>query len=202
MSGVFSQFQFRSTKLVRNPTPRAVMATSGAKKVAVDFFEANAPNAPPSNQNSCLVCFRSFGFGQQNTCETRPQGPFWPLVERKKLQLIFRIERTQSTLFDPKLVSAVFWQFRFRSTKLVRKPAPRAILATSGAKKVAVDFFKANAPNAPPLTQNSCLVRFRSFGFVQQNSCETRPLGPFWPLVERKKLHLIFSKRTHPIHPH
>src|SRR5579859_3992005 len=152
-----------------------------------------------------MVCFRSFGFGfgfgHQNSCETRPQGPFYPLVERKKLQLIFRIERTQSTPFDPKLMSGVFSQFRFRSPKLVRNATTRAILATCGAKKITVDFFESNAPNPPRLTQNSCLVCFPSFGFGHQNSCETRIRGPFWPHEERKKLQLIFSNRTHPVHP-
>src|SRR5579871_2237047 len=89
MSIVSSQFCFRSTKLVRNPTPRAVLATCRAKKVAVAFFESNASNPPRLTQNSCLLCLRSFAFGQQNSCETRPRGPCWPLVERKKLQLLF-----------------------------------------------------------------------------------------------------------------
>src|SRR5579859_5097049 len=113
MSGVFSEFRFRSPKLVRNPTPRAVQATCGAKKFCVDFCESNAPNPPRLTQNSCLVCFRCFGFAHQNSCETRPLGPFWPLVEPKK---------------------------------------------------VAVDLFESNAPNPPRLTQNSCLLCFRSFG--------------------------------------
>src|SRR5579859_4506908 len=98
-------------------------------------------------------------------------------------------------------MSVVFSQFWFRSPKLVRNPTPRAVLATSGAKKVAVHFCESNAPNPPCLTQNSCLVCFQSFGFDHQNSCETRPRGPFWPLMERKKLVLIFANRTHPIHP-
>src|SRR5579859_1342420 len=98
-------------------------------------------------------------------------------------------------------MSSMFSQFRFRPTKLVRNLTPRAVLATSGAKKVAVDFFESNAPNTPRLTQNSCLVCFHSFCFIHQNSCETRPRRPFWPLVERKKLQLFFSNRTHPIHP-
>src|SRR5579859_3427758 len=98
MSGVFSQFRFRSTKLVRNPTLRAVLVTCGAKKVAVAFFESNAPNPPRLTQNSCVVCSRSFGFGHQNSCETRPRGPFRPLVERKKLQLIFGLHKERKKL--------------------------------------------------------------------------------------------------------
>jgi hypothetical protein len=150
MSRVFSLFRFWSTKLMRNPTSRAVLSTCGAKKVAVDFFESNAPNPTSLAQNSCLECFHSFGFGHQNSCETRPRGPFWLLVERKKLRLI---------------------------------------------------FFESKAPNPPRLTQNSCLVRFRSIGFGHQNSCETRPRGPFWLHEERKKLQLILLNRTHPIQP-
>src|SRR5579859_7271228 len=119
----------------------------------------------------------------------------------KSCNLFFRIERTQSTSFDPKLMSGVFSEFRFRSPKLVPNPTPWAILGTRGAKKVAVDFFESNAPNPPRFTQNSCLVCFRSFSFGHQNSCQTRPRGPFWPQEERKKLQLIFSNRTHPIHP-
>src|SRR5579859_4380407 len=107
MSSVFSQFRFRSTKLVRNPTLRAVLATCRAKKVAVAFFESNASKPPHLTQNSCLVCLRSFDFGQQNSCKTRPRGPCWPLVEQKKLQLLLRIKRTQSTPFDSKLMSSV-----------------------------------------------------------------------------------------------
>src|SRR5579859_1967192 len=76
MSGVFSQFRFRSPKLMRKLTPRAVLATCAAKKNSVDLFESNAPNPPRLTQNSCLVCFHSFGFGHQNSCETRPRGPF------------------------------------------------------------------------------------------------------------------------------
>src|SRR5579859_41005 len=150
MSGVFSRFRFRSPKLVRNPSPRAVLATSGAKRL---------------------------------------------------LQLIFSNRMTQSTLFHPKLMSGVFSQFRFGSPKLMRNLTARAARATCGAKKVAVDFSELNAPNSPRLTQNSCLVCFRNFGFGLQNSCKTRPRGPFGLHQERKKLQLIFSNRTHPIHP-
>src|SRR5579859_817839 len=159
MSDVFSCFRFRSPKLVRNPSPRAVLPTSGAKKVAVDFFQSNAPNPPRLTQNSCLVCFCKFGFGLQNSCKTRPRGPFWLHQERKKLQLIFSNRTTQSTLFHPKLMSGVFSQFRFGSPKLVRNPSPRAVLATSGAKKVAVDFFQSNDPIHPvsPKTHVRCV---------------------------------------------
>src|SRR5579871_4711600 len=97
-------------------------------------------------------------------------------------------------------MSGVFWHLRFRSPKLVRKLTPRAVLATCSAKKNSVDLFESNAPNPPRLTQNSCLVCFHSFGFGHQNSCETRPQGPFWPHQERKNFRLFFSNRTHPIH--
>src|SRR5579859_4520445 len=131
MCGVFSQFRFRSPKLVRNLTRGPFRPRVERKKLQLTFFESNAPNPPRLTQNSSLVCFRSFGFGHQNSCETRPRGPFWLHKERKNLQMIFfRIERTQSTPFDPKLKSAVFSQFRFRSPKLVRHPTPRAVLAT------------------------------------------------------------------------
>src|SRR5579859_6638099 len=148
--GVFSQFRFRSQKLVRNPTLRAVLATYGAKKVAHGFFESNAPNPHRLTKNSCLVCLHSFGFGHQNSCETRPRGPFWLHKERKKLQMI---------------------------------------------------FFESNAPNPPRLTQNSSRACFRSFGFGHRNSCKTRPGGPFWPLVERKKLQLTFFESNAPNPP-
>jgi hypothetical protein len=85
-------------------------------------------------------------------------------VEAKILMLIFfQNERTQSTRFDTKLMFGVFKKSRFRYSKLVRNSPPRAILAMVEAKKLADDFSKMNA--APYLTQNSCLVRFRSFGF-------------------------------------
>jgi hypothetical protein len=113
----FHSFGF-SQKTRANPTPRAVLATCGAKKVAVAFFESNTPNPPRLTQNSCVVCFPSFPFGQESSCETRPRGPFWPLVKRKKLQLIFF--ESNAPPFDPKLMSGVFSQFRFRSQKLVR----------------------------------------------------------------------------------
>jgi hypothetical protein len=58
----------------------AVMATSVAKKVAVEFFKTNAPNPARLTQRSCLVSFRSFSFGRQNSCETCPRWPFWPLL--------------------------------------------------------------------------------------------------------------------------
>src|SRR5579871_6564965 len=126
----------------------AVLATLGAKKVAVGFVESNAPNLPRLTQNSCLVCFCSFGFGHQNSCETRHRGPFWPLMERKKLQLIFRIERTKSTPFDPKLMSGVFSQFRFRSPKLVRNLTRGSFWPLMERKKLQLTFFKSNAPNS------------------------------------------------------
>ena len=37
-------------------------------------------------------------------------------------------------------------------------------MANFGTKKLAVEFFATDAPNPSPLTQNSCLVRFWSFG--------------------------------------
>jgi hypothetical protein len=62
------------------PAPGAVLAMVEMKKLVVDFFAMNAPNPPCWTQNSCLVCFRSFGFGRQNSCETRPRvrsGHLW-----------------------------------------------------------------------------------------------------------------------------
>src|SRR5579859_2630454 len=106
-------------------------------KSCSSFFRIERTQSTPLTQNSCLVCFRSFNCRYQNSCETQPRGPFWTLVERKK---------------------------------------------------IAVDFFEANAPNPPCLTQNSCPVCFRGFGFGHQNSCETRPQGPFWLHEERKTL--------------
>ncbi len=60
----------------------------------------------------------------------------------KGVVVFFQIKHTQSTPFDPKLMSGVFSQFLFRSTKLVGNRTPRTVLATSGAKKVAVDFIE------------------------------------------------------------
>jgi hypothetical protein len=108
---------------MRNPPPRAVLATSRAKKLAVEFFETNAPNPPDLTENSCLVRFRTFDFARQNLCETRTQEPFWPLLEQKNMLL---------------------------------------------------NFSKRPHPIHPRLTQNSSVVRFRTFGFGRQNSCETR----------------------------
>src|SRR5579859_5573793 len=113
MSGVFSQFWFWSTKLVRKPTSRAILSTCEEKKVAVDLFEWNAPNPPRLTQNSCLVCFRSFGLRLQNSSETRTRGPFWPLVERKKVRLICSNGTHPVHPICPKLMSGVFSQFRF-----------------------------------------------------------------------------------------
>jgi len=98
------------------------------------------------------------------------------------LQLNFRNERTQSTLFDPKLMFGVFSEFPLR----VRKLAPKGRSGHSSVNwseiKVAVEFFEMKAPNRLHLNQNSYLVRFLSFHFWCENSCETRPLGPFWPV--------------------
>jgi hypothetical protein len=67
MFGAFSQFWFRSTKFVQN---QAVLETSGAKQVGVEFYEMNAPNLHRLTQNSGLVHFRSSDFGRQNSCKT------------------------------------------------------------------------------------------------------------------------------------
>src|SRR5579871_3288638 len=149
MSSVFSRFRFRSPKLVRNPSPRAVLATSGAKKVAVDFFQSNDPIHPVS-----------------------PKTHVWCVFA-----VSVSVNHTRAKL-EPEGRSGDLWS-----------------------KKIAVHSFKSNAPNPPRSTQYSCLVCFRSFGFGLQNWCETRPSGPFWLHEERKKLQLIFSNRTHPIHP-
>src|SRR5579859_4153673 len=85
------------------------------------------------------------------------------------------MERTQSTLFGPKLMSGVFSQFRFESTKLLRNPTRGPFCPVVERKKLQLIFFESNAPNPHHLTQNSFLVCFRSFGFGHQNSCETRP---------------------------
>jgi hypothetical protein len=76
--------------------------------------------------------------------------------------------------------------------KIRAKPAPDGRFATPGVKQLAVEFFKTNAPNPPYLTQNSWVVRFRSFSFGRQNSRETRTRGPFWSLLERINSQLIF----------
>jgi hypothetical protein len=93
-----------------------------AKKLVVDFSEMNAPN-PPVDPKLMFGVFCSFGFGRQTSCETRPRVPFWPLVERKNLQLIFWNERTQSSPFDPKLMFGVFSSFGFgRQTSCETRP--------------------------------------------------------------------------------
>src|SRR5579859_1283116 len=86
-------------------------------------------------------------------------------------------------------------------TKTRAKPDTEGRSGHLWSEKNCSSFFESNAPNLPRLTQNSCLVCFPSFGFGHQNSCETRPRGPFWLHKERKKLQLIFSNRTHPVHP-
>jgi hypothetical protein len=131
------------------PAPMGRSSYLWSEKNAVDFFETNAPNPPRLTQNSCLVCFRSFCFGRQNSCETRTQGPFWPLVEQINLQLIFSKRMHPIYPVWCKTHVGVFLQFWFRSTKLVRNLPPWAVLATCGAKKLTVDFFETHATNPP-----------------------------------------------------
>jgi hypothetical protein len=74
-------------------------------------------------------------------------------VEQKKVGVdFFETNASDSPPFDPKLMFFAFLKFRFRSIKLVQNLHPRAVLATCGAKKLAVDFFEMNAPNPPRLT--------------------------------------------------
>ena len=141
MSGVFSQFRFWSPKLVQNPTPRAVLATSGAKKVAVDFFQSNAPNPRRLTQNSCLVCFRSFGFGLQNRCETRPGGPFWPHEERKKLQLIFSNRTHPIHPVSPKAHVCCVFVVSILATKTRVTPDPEGCSGNMWSEKCCSSFF-------------------------------------------------------------
>src|SRR5579859_7638900 len=141
MSGVFSEFRFWSPKLVPNPTPWAVLATRGAKKVAVDFFESNAPNPPRLTQNSCLVCFRSIGFGQQNSCETRPRGPFWILEERKKLELIFSNRTHPIHPVSPKAHVCCVFVVSISVTKTRGKPDPEACSGHMWSENCCSSFF-------------------------------------------------------------
>jgi hypothetical protein len=76
-----------------------------------------------------------------------------------------------------------------------------AVLATSGAKIHAVLFFEMNATNQPRFTQNSCLVRFGSFSFVQQNSCEICPQGAVLPTSGAKIPAVDFFEMHTPNHP-
>ena len=165
------------------------------------FLKRSHPIHPVLPNTHVWCIFEVLVSVDKSNAKPAPEGRSGHLWSEKTCSRFFRNERTRFTPFDPKLMFGAFSKFQFWSTKLVRNPSPWAVLATNGAKKHAVDFFKTNAPNPLRLTQNSCLVRFRSFGFGRQNSCETRRRGPFWLLVERKNLQLIFSKRTHRIHP-
>src|SRR5919201_1117932 len=46
-------------------------------------------------------------------------------------------------------------------------------MATFGTKKLAVEFFATDGPNPSPLTQNSCLAHFWSFGTGTKNCAKS-----------------------------
>ena len=179
---------------MRNVPGRCIIGTFGTIKLAVEFSATNAANPPCLTQNSCLLHFRSFGFRWTNGAKLAREFHFSDFWNKKTCSRIFCNERTQSTAFDPKLMFVVFSVFWFSMDERRNSPG-RPVLATFGTKKLAVEFSATNPPNPPRLTQNSCLLRFRSFSF-QRVAREGRYID-FW----NKKLAVEFSATNTPNPP-
>src|ERR687884_23250 len=92
------------------------------------------------------------------------------------LELRFRYEKLCENL--PR---GQFWTLFEQKTW--RKSTRRAAMDTFDPKKLAVEFFIMDAPNPSPLTQNSCLARFWSFGTGMKNCAKIGSegrSGHFW----------------------
>jgi hypothetical protein len=191
----FSELQFSTEQSTRNSPWSAVLSTFGTKNLAVEFFAANAPNPPRFDPTLMFVAFSKFRFSTVQRRETRP-GAFRATFGTKKLAVqIFCNERTQSTPFDQRLMFLAFLGVSV-STEQRRKLALEGVLATFGTKNLQLNFSATNAPNPPRLTQNSCLLRFWSFGF-RRNIAELAREETFSPLLEQKILQLNFrNERT------
>ena len=108
-------------KTVRKSARRAVLATFGTKKHAVEFFASDAPHPSALTQNSCLAHFWSFGSGMKNCAKNGSEGRSGPFGYERTCSWIIHNGRTQSIPFDPKLKFSVFFEFRYRYEKLCEK---------------------------------------------------------------------------------
>src|SRR5919201_1009295 len=98
-------------KTVQKVAGSAVLDTFGTKKLAVEFFETDAPNPSSLTQNSCLARFWSFGSGTKNRAKSGREGLYGHFWYENTCSLIFYNGRTQSFPFDPKLRFSVFFEF-------------------------------------------------------------------------------------------
>jgi hypothetical protein len=86
----------------------------------------------------------------------------------------------------------LFRSFGFRRNNCA-KLALEAVYRLLEQKNLAVEFSQTNAPNPPRLTQNSCLLRFRSFGFRRKN-CAKLAIGPLYATFGTKNLAVEFFR--------
>ena len=106
--------------------------------------------------------------------QTHPIHPVWP---KTHVCCVFGV-----SVFDGKMV--------------VKSPG-RSIIATFGTKKLAVEFSATNAPNPPRLTQNSCLLHFRTFGFRRKNAAKLTEEDRYSDFRNQKTWSSIFcNERT------
>jgi hypothetical protein len=169
------------------------------KKLAVEFSATNAPNPPRLTKTHVCCVFGVSVFDGQNVAKLALEvrfSDFW----NKKLAVEFSATNAPN---PPRLTQNScllrFRSFGFRRTNVANSPW-RARFSDFWNKKLAVEFSATNAPNPPRLTQNSCLLRFRSFGFRRNKRRKTRLEGrfsDFW----NKKLAVEFSATNAPNPP-
>ena len=178
----FSEFRFSTVQTSQSSPWRAVLATFGTKKLAVEFFATNAPNPPRLTKNSCLLRFRSFGFRRKNGAKLSRRSVIATLSKKNLAVEFFATNAPNPPCLTQNSCLLRFWSFGFRR-KTVRNIPGRCIIGTFGTIKLAVEFSATNAPNPPCLTQNSCLLRFQSFGFRRKNGAKLAqevPCSDFW----------------------
>jgi hypothetical protein len=141
----FSSFGFRRKERANLPG-RYVFAHFWNKKLAAEFSATNAPNPPHFDPKLVFVAFLEFRFRRNNGAKLAREVVIATL-EQKILQLNFPQRTTQSTLFEPKTHVCCFFSVRFDEKRA--KLARRAVLATFGTKKLAVEFSAMNAPIHP-----------------------------------------------------
>ena len=130
-----------------------------------------------------FVRFQSFRFRWKSGARLAREVRFSDFGNKKKLAVqLFATNAPNPPLFTQNSCLLRFVVPVFDGTTSRNSPG-RSVLATFRTKKLAVELFATNAPNPPLLNQNSCLLRFRSFGFRRMNDAklarEVR-FGDFW----------------------
>jgi hypothetical protein len=178
----FSQFRFSTDERCETRQGGPFRRLLEQKNLQLNFSQRTHPIHPvlPKSHVCCV-------FGVLVVDGTTSQNSYGRAVlatfGTKNLQLNCSQRMHPIQPFSPNThVCCVFGVPVFEGTTSRNSPG-RSVLATFGTKKLAVELFTTNTPNPPLLTQNSCLLRFRSFCFRRMNDAklarEVR-FGDFW----------------------